>query len=171
MNGNHRNWTAKPFDRKRYYSLLQVGKAELGWDDEFYRGIWLPRQGATPDQFGRYSATKLTNAQLMKAVEEMKRLGFKVKPKQDLAGKPASARKLADDGQSRKIRALWLEMHKAGIVRDPSEGSLAKYIKRLTGVEALQWLDTQQAIGVIEVLKKWQARVASRVVMGGGNES
>ena len=160
MNGNHRNWTAKPFDRKRYYSLLQVGKDELGWDDEFYRGIWLPQQGATPDQHGRYSATKLTNDQLIKAVEEMKRLGFKVKPRTDQAEKPARSRKLADDAQSKKIRALWLEMHNAGIVRDPSEASLASYIKRLTGVEALQWLDAKQASGVIEALKKWQQRVA-----------
>lgn len=163
MNGNRSNRTSKPFNRKRYYSLLQVGKAELGWDDEFYRGLWLPQQGATPDQFGRYSATKLTNAQLVQAVEEMKRLGFKVKPRQDQAGKPASARKLADDGQSKKIRALWLDMHKAGIVRDPSEKSLASYVKRLTGVEALQWLDSKQASGVIEALKQWQKRVANQV--------
>lgn len=158
MNGNHRGWAARPFDRKRYYALLQVGKAELGWDDEFYRGIWLPRQGATPDQSGRYSATRLTNAQLIAAVDSMKALGFKVKPRQDQAGKPASARRLADDAQSKKIRALWLSMHTDGIVRNPSEASLANYVKRLTGVEALQWLDSQQASGVIEALKKWRQR-------------
>jgi phage gp16-like protein len=140
--------------RQRLYTLLQVGKTELGWDEEFYRGIWLPMQGATKDKDGRYSASTLDIGQLYKAVEEMKRLGFKVKSKAD-----NSNRRLADDTQSRKIRSLWLELHEDGIVRDPSEASLAAYVKRQTGVEALQWLDGKQATQVIEALKQWRKRV------------
>jgi hypothetical protein len=34
-------------NRTRYCQLLAIGKAQLGWDEEFYRGIWLPLQGAT----------------------------------------------------------------------------------------------------------------------------
>lgn len=152
---NNRNYKPRSLvdNRKHYYTLLQVGKAELGWDDEFYYGIWLPMQGATLKN-GKYSASTLTIGQLCQAVEVMKGLGFKVKYK-----KAPSARKLADDAQSKKIRSLWLSMHDEGIVRDPSETSLANYVKRLTGVEALQWLDTRQASGVIEALKKWQGRL------------
>lgn len=152
---NNRNYKPRSLvdNRKHYYTLLQVGKAELGWDDEFYYGIWLPMQGATLKN-GKYSASTMTIGQLCQAVEVMKGLGFKVKHKQN-----PSARKLADDGQSKKIRSLWLSMHDEGIVRDSSESSLANYVKRLTGVEALQWLDTRQASGVIEALKKWQKRV------------
>lgn len=67
-------------------------------------------------------------------------------------------RKLADDPQSRKIRALWLELHAAGKVRNSSESALAAFVKRQTKVEALQWLSAQQASAVIEDLKKWLAR-------------
>jgi phage gp16-like protein len=142
-------------NRKNYYTLLQVGKDQLGWDNEFYYGIWLPMQGATICPKKRsYSATTMSIAQLSQAVEEMKRLGFKVKHRKD-----KSSRKLAEDAQSKKIRALWLEMHDQGIVRNPSEASLAAYVKRLTEIEALQWLSTEQAICVIETLKKWQKRV------------
>jgi phage gp16-like protein len=141
-------------NRRRLYTLLQVGKTQLGWDDEFYRGIWLPMQGATKDQDGRYSASTMDIGQLYKAVAEMERLGFKVKAKAD-----TSARALAGDAQSKKIRALWLELHEQGIVRDPSEASLAAYVKRQTGIEALQWLNDRQAAQVIEALKKWQKRV------------
>jgi phage gp16-like protein len=144
-------------NRKNYYTLLQVGKADLGMDDEFYYGIWLPMQGATMKD-GKYSATTMNIGQLCKAVEVMKDLGFKVKHKKD-----SSTRKLAGDAQSKKIRALWLEMHSQGIVRDPSEASMANYVKRLTDVEALQWLDTRQASGVIEALKKWQQRINKAV--------
>jgi phage gp16-like protein len=140
--------------RQRLYTLLQVGKTELGWDEEFYRGIWLPMQGATKDKDGRYSASTLDIDQLYKAVEEMKRLGFKVKSKAD-----ASNRKLADDAQSKMIRALWLELHERGAVRNPSESSLAAYVKRQTGVEALQWLNGEQSAKVIEALKQWVKRV------------
>jgi len=151
---NNRNYKPRSLvdNRKHYYTLLQVGKAELQWDDEFYYGIWLPMQGATLKD-GKYSATTMSIGQLYQAVETLKKLGFKPKHAND-----KSTRKLAGDAQSKKIRALWLEMHNQGIVRDPSESSLANYVKRLTGVEALQWLDTRQAGGVIEALKKWQAR-------------
>lgn len=67
-------------------------------------------------------------------------------------------RKLADDPQSRKIRALWLELHAAGKVRNPSESALAAFVKRQTGRDALQWLNGREASAVIEDMKKWLAR-------------
>lgn len=140
--------------RKKYYTLLQLGKSQLRMDDEFYYGIWLPEQKATIDpETGRYSAKTMTLEQLRQAVEHMVRLGFKIKSSND-----KSSRKLAGDPQSTKIRALWLEMHNQGIVRNSSEASLNAYVKRLTGIEALQWLTTEQASGVIEALKRWQKR-------------
>lgn len=150
------------FDRHRFYRLLQVGKTELGWDDEFYYGIWLPMQGASKKQ-DKYSASTLSDAQLVSAVEAMKGAGFKVKYVSGNQPSRPSSRKLADDGQSKKIRALWLELHQAGKVRDPSEASLASYVKRLTQVDALQWLSTAQASNVIESLKKWLARPVKSV--------
>lgn len=155
----------RQFDRNHYYTLLALGKQDLKWDDEFYYGIWLPMQGASKKADAKtgeskYSASTLTNTQLVAAVEEMKRLGFRVKPKN---GNKAGSRPLADDAQSKKIRALWLELHAAGGVRDPSEGSLARWVanqvKSSHGVEALQWLDGAQASRIIEQLKKWLARV------------
>lgn len=146
----------RAFDRTKHLQLLAIGKAQLGWDDEFYRGIWLPQMGATPDENRHYSAKSLSNTQLFKALEDMMRLGFKPK------AKAAGNRRQDDHPQSRKIRALWLELHGAGKVRDPSEASLAVYVKRQTGGEALQWLSNAQAAQVIEALKKWLARPAAR---------
>lgn len=65
--------------RKKFYSLLQLGKQYFGWDDEFYYGIWLPMRGATKKN-GKYSASTLSIRQLIDAVDELKRLGFKIKP-------------------------------------------------------------------------------------------
>jgi len=148
----------RQFDRNKYLQLLAVGKQQLGWDDEFYRGIWLPQQGAIPDPNRRYSATTLSNTQLFKAVEEMKRLGFKVRHKHATTKPRPDHRHLADDAQSKKIRALWLVLHAAGVVRDSSEASLCAYVKRQTGIEALHWLTSAQAGRVIESLKQWAKR-------------
>lgn len=149
MNSHH---TPAVFNRTKTLQLLAIGKTQLGWDDEFYRGIWLPQMGATPDDNRHYSAKTLSNTQLMRALEDMKRLGFKPQHKN------AGSRAQDPHPQSKKIRALWLELHTAGKVRDPSEASLASYVKRQTGVEALQWLDNAQASRIIESLKKWLAR-------------
>jgi phage gp16-like protein len=139
-------------NRKRLYTLLAIGKQQLGWDEEFYRGIWLPMQGATKDADGRYSATTLSIAQLFQALEKMRAAGFRPKSK-------ASNRAQAGDPQSKMIRGLWLELHELGAVRNPSESSLAAYVKRQAGVEALQWLNNDQASQVIEALKQWVKRV------------
>ena len=153
----HSNRTQQ-FDRKHFYTLLAVGKAELGFDDEFYYGIFLPTHGATLKD-GRYSATTLSNTQLFAALEDMRTKGFKPKHKNG-NGNGKQSRALADDGQSRKIRALWLELHTAGKVRNPDESALCAYVKRQTRVEALQWLSSDQASMLIESLKKWLARPA-----------
>lgn len=152
------NTQQKPnlFNRAKTLQLFAIGKQQLGWDDEFYRGIWLPMQGATKDEEDRYSAKTLSNTQLMRGLEDMKRLGFTPKSKK------AGNRTLADDAQSKKIRALWLELHAAGKVRDASGRALAHWVagqvKSSKGVEALQWLDSAQAGRIIEQLKKWLAR-------------
>lgn len=49
-------------------------------------------------------------------------------------------------------------MYKDGIVRNGSETALNKFVKRMTGVENVGWLEKQQCRVVIEGLKKWDLR-------------
>lgn len=53
-------------------------------------------------------------------------------------------------------------MASMGIVRDSSEQALAQWVKRETGIDSLQWLNSAQASRVIEKLKKWQHRVTRK---------
>lgn len=76
------------------------------------------------------------------------------------SGKPT--RPLAADPQSKKLRALWLEMHQLGIIKNPDESALCAFVKRETGVAALQWLKPAQASQVIERLKQWQQRAEKK---------
>lgn len=129
--------------------LIHVGRRELQWDEDTYRAAL---RAVVP---GKDSTKGMTVVQLEVVLEHLKKKGFQPKAK-------PRTRKLADDAQSSKIRALWLDMHAAGIVKRAEESALAAYVKRLTGVDALQWLSTDQASTVIETLKKWQAREAKK---------
>ena len=74
------------------------------------------------------------------------------------------SRPLAQDGESKKIRALWLFLHELGAVKNPSEEALATYVKRIAGVDALQWISGEQAERLIETMKKWAMRFLPQAV-------
>ena len=135
--------------KKRLIQLIHIARNELGMDEDTYHQML---QGLT----GKASTKGMDTTQLNCVLESMKKKGFRVKP----ARKASSGLPLDNHPQSRKIRALWLEMAAAGIVRDRSENALARWIKRETGISALRWLSTEQASSVIEKLKKWQRRAA-----------
>lgn len=132
--------------RQSDLAKIHLAIKELGWDDDIYRAVlWTiarVRSAKDLDWHGR-----------QKVLAHLKAKGWKPRP-----AKAAGARQLAADARSRKIRALWLTLHQDGIVRDGSEKALASYVKRMTGVEALQWLDGAQANRVIEALKAWGNR-------------
>lgn len=139
----------KGYDKFRGEELakIHIGKKELGLNDDIYRDILWQAGGVE-------SAKDLTWQGRQAVIARMIELGWKPK-----TARPAKqTRPLAADPQSKKIRAIWLELHEAGKVRDSSESALASYVKRMTNIAALQWLNTHQASRVIEALKQWLER-------------
>ena len=140
--------------RKGLYAKINIGRNELRWDDDDYRQVIADRfDGAT-------SLTQLNVSELENLLEHMKGCGFKVKRKQGpRRGPPAAGtRPLASEPDAKKIRALWLSLYHLGVVNNPSEKALAGYVKRMSGSEALQFMDGPGAIKVIEGLKSWATR-------------
>ena len=136
--------------RKSLVAKVKIAQKQLGLDDDTYRDLLF---AVTKQR----SATKLKPWQLENVLQRMKLLGFKDKP-----AKAAKVEKLADDGQSRMIRGLWLELHGVGKVQDSSEPALLSWVKGQfkvsEGIEALQWLSVRQKRRIIEQLKFWLAR-------------
>ena len=128
-------------------------KGSLKLDDETYRAIL--------GGYGVKSSTKLSITKADQLIDDLvkKATAAGVWEKRKPAAKAKATRKLADDDQSRMIRGIWIELHEMGAVKDPSEKALASYVKRMTRVESLQWLDVKQAQLVIESLKKWRKRI------------
>ena len=147
-------------NRQRLIRLIHVAKRDLSMDDDTYRAILL-RIGK------KASSADLTIPELEKVLEHLKRSGFKVRSKSKSAPKPEQAkpsRPLAQDLESKKIRALWLFLHELGAVKNPSEEALAAYVKRIAGVDALQWISGEQAERLIETMKKWAMRFLPQAV-------
>jgi phage gp16-like protein len=139
----------KADDRLRLIKLIHVARRELGMDRETYGLMLAGMKGLE----GATSTADLSLPNLKLVLEQLKSKGFKVRPNK----KPT--RPLANDPQAQKIRSLWLSLHEMGVVRDPSETALAKYVFSMTKVQALQWLTAGQASHVIETLKQWMGRV------------
>lgn len=146
---------AKTFsDRFRSEELakIHIGKKDLDLSDQVYRDIvW---------EVGRVESARDLDGRGRQAVlDRFRELGWKPRHSGRGPVKRPASRPLATDPQSRKIRALWIELSQAGAVRDSSEAGLGAFIKRLTGRDALQWLGPGQKSRVIESLKEWLERV------------
>lgn len=131
---------------KAALAKIHIAKKELTLTDDEYRAVLY---GVAKKD----SSKDLTDRQAEMVISRFKELGWK----------PKSAKKAGTVRQDRqplslKIRALWLELHAAGKVKDSSEKALCSYVHRMTGVSALQWLTVRQAIVVVEALKKWLER-------------
>lgn len=142
--------------RKRLIKLIHVARRELGMADESYRMM----MANIPALGGKTSSADLSIEGLELVIKHLKAKGFKIKPKAKRRSPARSghSRPLADDGQSRLIRHLWLDLHALEAVRDPSEAAMASFVCRMVKIDALQWLSTDEASKVIEHLKKWQRR-------------
>ncbi|ECH9341110.1 regulatory protein GemA [Salmonella enterica subsp. diarizonae] len=134
-------------NRVKLIQLIHIAKSQMGMDADTYRQMLLSVTGKT-------STSDMNPGQLNKVLAAMKAKGFVVKP----SSKARTTRQLADFPQAKKLRALWLEMYAQGFVRDSSEEALRRWVKRETGVDGLQWLESDKASEAIEKLKKWQER-------------
>lgn len=81
------------------------------------------------------------------------------------AKKGPGRQKLASDPQTRKMRALWINLHQAGAVKNGTEKALAAWCGRQLGhqVDDLRWVSTGEKWRLIEALKGWCLRVGVAV--------
>lgn len=129
---------------------IHMAKKALGMTDDDYRAL-LARVGKVG------SAADLDIAGRARVLREFERLGWRAQP----TGKPKP--KLCGEPQAKKIRALWLALYGAGVVRNPDESALLAYVRRQGQVDRLEWLSVRAASAVIEALKKWCRRTGVEI--------
>ncbi|MBL4799816.1 MAG: regulatory protein GemA [Oleispira sp.] len=154
--------------RTNLISKIHIAKKQLNMDDDTYRAF-------LSVTVKKASCAGMSFSELHQVVEALKKKGFKVKPKASTA-KNAN-KKMSPVSKGRridKLRAIWITMAKAGHLKDGSETALLSWTQgeviKQGGipVDSLEWLESQGKIlnKVLEQLKRWQARVEKRAVLG-----
>jgi hypothetical protein len=123
---------------------IHIARKALRMDEATYRSV-LMRVTRKP------SSAAMSTAERRKVIAEFKRLGFA--PKNRFGRRPQS-----DKPYVRKVFALWGELKRSGIWRDPSPHSLRHFVKNMTDCDDPEWLTWPQARDVIEALKKMKER-------------
>jgi phage gp16-like protein len=145
--------------RNAQLAQIHIAKSQLGLADDTYRDmLWTVARVR--------SAAELDFAGRMRVLEHLRARGFRPAPPRKAAGPQEQAPKLDEGPQASKIRAMWIALAEAGVVRDRSERALLAFVRRQTGVERMEWASMRQLDSVIEALKDW-ARRAGRLADDG----
>ncbi len=140
--------TARDKNPKPLYTLLQVGKGALHMSEDDYRAL-LKQHGAKTDSKGRSSASTMSIAQLLAALDDMKTQGFV----------PTRSSKVGNDNwrtpRIRKITALWCALADAGEVRERGYASMEKWCRTVMKTSKLEWATGHGLNDCIEALKSW----------------
>lgn len=135
-------------NRRRLIGKLHIAKAQLDMDDMSYRAMLQRVTGCT-------TSSLCTEAQLVDALAECKRLGFVARSRGDVGRKPTPAQadpRRISPGQIRKIEALLSA--KGSQQGAPVPWAYADALaQRLCKVERVQWLNAAQAGKVIAALQ------------------
>lgn len=144
----------KTNNRRNAIAQIHIAKKALGMDDDTYRQML-----GTVTRGKAQSCSDCSLGDLYSVIAHLEQRGWK-----------NNRRKYSPRAKGRVIdvmRALWIQMHQAGIVSDPSETALTTWAKRQSsqmnggvGIASLDWLerDPKLASQVLESLKKWNKR-------------
>lgn len=81
--------------------------------------------------------------------EELRRLGFRHRPRQRLLTEP----------YAKKLQALWISGWNLGLIRDRKDTALVAFVRRQTGIDHPRFLvDPAAADKAVEALKSWLTR-------------
>ncbi|KGQ61068.1 gp16 family protein [Gallibacterium anatis] len=152
------------YTKPQLIKLIHIAKHKLRIDEDTYRTI-------LSNETGKNSCKEMTIAELIKVFEHFEKTGFKRTTKRKYSPTSSSAKVKHDIAL--KIRAIWIEMHKQGVIRDGSEDALNSFVRNVVNpilqqqdrplVLNVQSLDYKFGSIVLERLKKWQQRTQKEV--------
>lgn len=172
-------------DKKKYIQLIHIAKHQLQIDEMTYRDLLKNLTGKT-------SSKDMTIPELFKVIENLRMKGFKkadgtyAKKSKAKKGNSTYAKKPYVNYTTNKkmqvtskkvthpiykIRAIWIDMFKQGLIRDGSDSSLNSFIRhqmrnthnaRNDKVLVFHWqaLNEQQADLILKRLYAWKKRLA-----------
>jgi phage gp16-like protein len=154
------NLAKKPLPPKyKLYAQINIAKKETGISDDNYR---LMLEAVTKKD----SLKEMSIPELIKVKDHFKsKLGWKNKNK----SRTKKAFRPSTDPMVRKCYVLWNILYKRGALncsKKDQKAALNKFAKKHYDVENVEWLKSDQAVKLIEILKKWLDRTGSSQING-----
>lgn len=136
---------------------IHVLKGKLSLSDDDYRALLIQLTGHS-------SSKAMTQAQRRTVREHLQRLAAHMGIEQPatrqrpLADAAFAKAKAAASPRERKVWALWHQLHRDGLVDNPTAAALNAWVRRQVGVDALRFCTGPQLDTLIEALKAWGDR-------------
>ena len=136
---------------------IHVLKGKLSLSDDDYRALLIQLTGHS-------SSKAMTQPQRRTVREHLQRLAARMGIEQPatrqrpLPDAQFAQAKAAASPRERKVWALWHQLHRDGLVDNPSAAALNAWVKRQVGVDALRFCTGPQLDTLIEALKAWGDR-------------
>ena len=140
-----------------HIKAIHVLKGKLRLSDDDYRALLIQLTGHS-------SSKAMTQAQRRTVREHLQRLAAHMGIEQPatrqrpLPDAQFAQAKAAASPRERKVWALWHQLHRDGLVDNPSAAALNAWVKRQVGVDALRFCTGPQLDTLIEALKAWGDR-------------
>ncbi|MDF1486688.1 regulatory protein GemA [Ramlibacter sp. H39-3-26] len=139
-----------------HVAAIHVLKSKLRLSDDDYRALL---NGLT----GKTSSLDLTAAERQGVRDHMQRLAERAgiataTRRRPLTQEQFDAVRKKASPRERKVWALWHQLHRDGLVNNPSRAALDAWVERTVHVTALRFCTTAQLDTCIEALKAWQTR-------------
>ena len=140
-----------------HIKAIHVLKGKLRLSDDNYRALLIQLTGHS-------SSKAMTQPQRRTVREHLQRLAARMGIEQPatrqrpLADAQFAQAKAAASPRERKVWALWHQLHRDGLVDNPSAAALNAWVKRQVGVDALRFCTGPQLDTLIEALKAWGDR-------------
>ncbi|NMM77445.1 GemA protein [Rhodococcus sp. SRB_17] len=140
----------------KHTAAIHVLKSKLGLSDGDYRALLAQLTGQT-------SSKDMTERQRRAVRDHMQQLAERGGMVQPTVHQPdARARfdpfQAAASPQERMVWALWHQLGREGVVRNPSAQALDAWVQRTVHVRALRFANGAQLNTLIEALKAWNER-------------
>ena len=139
-----------------HISAIHVLKSKLQLSDDDYRALI---KGLTL----KSSSKDMSEAERRQVRDHMQNLAERmgvVKPtrRRPMNREAFAKAKAAASPRERKVWALWHQLHRDGLVNNPSRAALDAWVERTVHVSALRFATAAQLDTCIEALKSWQQR-------------
>ncbi len=141
-----------------HIAAIHVLKAKLALSDDDYRALLVQLTA-------KASSKDMSQAERRQVREHLQRLAERMglaQPtrRRPLTGEQFAKARAAASPRERKVWALWHQLHRDGVVGNPSRTALDAWVQRTVQVTSLRFCTSAQLDTLIEALKAWQQRGA-----------